>query len=187
MVLTNVPNDTKLIKVPAPSFGAKRFLERDLNVADKVLVETGFEPNVSKPEQQDVLDHLFAQVVVNTISLVLAPFLFEGSHHFSARLSVLSEWLFDNDSVDSILGIGILFETGSHSGKDTGGESHVKQSVGLSSTLGLDSLELFCELLETFVRVVGTGNVCGDGCKVFQSFFVFLFSSADASSPGPLM
>lgn len=68
-ILHDVPHDSKLVKVASTSLGSERLLERDLNVGDEVLVERGVEHDVGESEDEKVLDHLFAEVVVDAEDL----------------------------------------------------------------------------------------------------------------------
>jgi len=172
-VLTDIPDDTKLVKVTSSTLGSKRLLERDLNVADKVLVEAALQPDVSEPQQQDVLDHLLSKVVIDSESLVLAPLFLERGHHLSTRVGVLSKGLFDDDSVVSLGRVTVLLESLGDDGKDARGQSHVEQSVRvLDPTLGFDLFELLQEGLETVVLVVSTGDVGRDGSELVEGLFV---------------
>jgi hypothetical protein len=52
-------------KVAAAALSADSLLEGDLDVRDVVLVEGALEERVAKAEDEQVLDHLLAKVVVN--------------------------------------------------------------------------------------------------------------------------
>ena len=60
MVLHDIPDNAKLVKVTAPSFGAKRLLERDLDVADVLIIPNGAQEGVCKAQHQHVLHELLA-------------------------------------------------------------------------------------------------------------------------------
>jgi len=72
-VLHNVADDTELVKVTTSALGAEWLFECDLDVIDVVAVPGCAEEFVTKPQNQDVLDHLLAQVVVNTENLLFLP------------------------------------------------------------------------------------------------------------------
>jgi len=72
-ILHNITNDAKLVKVAASSFGSEWLLERDLNVVDVIPVPSRTEKLVAESEDENVLDHLLAQVVINAVQLVLGP------------------------------------------------------------------------------------------------------------------
>lgn len=68
-ILHDIPDDAKFVKVATSTFCAKRFLESDLHVRDEVLVERGIDDGITKSQDQHVLDHLFAEVVVDAEGL----------------------------------------------------------------------------------------------------------------------
>ena len=76
-VLQDVSNDTKLVKVPTTSLGPERLLERNLNVANRVLVPSSTHGDVRKAQDEDVLDHLLAEVVIDTERFIFGPVLFK--------------------------------------------------------------------------------------------------------------
>lgn len=73
MVLHDITNDTELVKVAPATLGTKGLLEGDLDVVDVVSVPRGAEERVAKSKNQNVLDHLLAQVVVNSEQFLLVP------------------------------------------------------------------------------------------------------------------
>lgn len=125
-VLTDVPQDSKLVKVATPSLSANSLLESDLNVRDVVLVERAVEEHVSEPQHEQVLDHLLPKIVVDSERLVLGPLLLQVPHHLPRRLEVLSKGLLDDDSVDAGFGVVVLLETLGDGGEDGRGESHLR-------------------------------------------------------------
>ncbi len=98
MVLDHVAEGARLVVVtPAPP-GHPEFLGRgDLDRLDLAAVPERFEHGVAEPERQDVLDRLFAQVVVDPVDLILA----EDARHVAVQLAsageVVAERLLDHD------------------------------------------------------------------------------------------
>lgn len=68
-VLHDVAHDTELVKVAATALGADLFLEGDLDVGDVVAVPAGAKDLVGEAQDHDVLDHLLAQVVIDSVDL----------------------------------------------------------------------------------------------------------------------
>jgi hypothetical protein len=64
-----------------------------LNIVNVVAVPVGAEELVAKSEDQDVLDHLFTEVVVNTEDLLLLPVGLQGVLELSGAAKVLAEGL----------------------------------------------------------------------------------------------
>jgi hypothetical protein len=60
VVLHNVANDTKFVKVATSSFRSNLLFERDLHVVDIIAVPKGREEYVGEPQVNQVLDHLLA-------------------------------------------------------------------------------------------------------------------------------
>jgi hypothetical protein len=172
-VLANVTNDTKLVKVTSSALGPERLLERDLHVADKVLVETALQPDVSEPQQQDVLDHLLSEVMVDPVSLVLGPLFLQRRHHLATRVSILAKRLLDDDPVGTLGRVTVLLQPLGDDREHARGQGHVEQSVRLfDASLGLDLFQLLQQGLETRVLVVLSGDVRRDAGKLVELFLV---------------
>ena len=73
MVLHDIANDTEFIKVPTAAFGAERLLEGDLNIVNVIAIPGSAEEFVAESQDKQVLDHLLAQVVVDTKDLLFRP------------------------------------------------------------------------------------------------------------------
>ena len=97
MVLHHVADDAEFVEVASSTFGAERLLEGYLDVVDVVAVPSGAQKGVSKSQNQDVLDHFLAQVVVNPEDLVLGPVGRKCSLELSGTGKVLTERLLDLD------------------------------------------------------------------------------------------
>jgi hypothetical protein len=72
-ILHDISNDAKLVEVSSSSFSAKRLFEDDLDVINVMAVPSSIEERVSEPQNQQILDHLFTQIVVNAEDLILSP------------------------------------------------------------------------------------------------------------------
>ena len=70
-VLKDVTDDAELVKVTAASLSTERLFEGDLDVADGVLVPESVGSDVSKPEDEQVLDHLLPEIVIDPVGLIL--------------------------------------------------------------------------------------------------------------------
>ena len=69
-VLQDITDDTELVKVPATTFRTEGLLERDLDVANGVLVPSSAHGNVGETQDENVLDHLLPEVVIDTEGLI---------------------------------------------------------------------------------------------------------------------
>ena len=70
MVLNDVAEESGLLVEGAATFDADGFSGCDLNVVDEVAVPDVLEDAVGEAEDEDVLDSLFAEVVVDAEDLV---------------------------------------------------------------------------------------------------------------------
>lgn len=109
-VLHDIADDAELVKVAATALGTEGLLERDLaqsqqlmahgspispylNVVDVVPVPGSAEELVTKPKDEDVLDHLLAQVVVDTEELLLLPVGGQSALELTRAPEILTEGL----------------------------------------------------------------------------------------------
>ena len=70
MVLHDVSDDAKLIKVPATALRAERLLEDNLHVCNVLVVPAGGDEAICEAHDQHVLHQLLAQVVVYPVQLL---------------------------------------------------------------------------------------------------------------------
>jgi hypothetical protein len=166
-VLHDVADDAKLVKVAPAALGAKGLLEGELDVADKVFVEGRVDEDVAEADDEHVLDHLLAEVVVDPEGLLLLPGRLELAHHVARALEVVSEGLLDDDSVDALVGVAGLLEVLGDGDEDVGRQGHVKDAVaigrlalGVGLVLELD--EMVGQLLEVALLVVLARDVGAD-------------------------
>jgi hypothetical protein len=170
--LQNIPDNAKFVKVTATTFSTKGLLESDLNVADVVLVPSSVHCNVSKPEYQDILDHLFSKIMVDTERLVFLPVFFDGFKKFLSRRGVFPEWLFDDDAIDATPeDITVFFKVFGDGDEDGGREGEIEKTV---SFLGLICrfyfVEVLVEIIEGLAVFIAAGNICGEGFEFFDEF-----------------
>jgi hypothetical protein len=162
-VLQNITDDTELVKVAATSFSTKRFFERNLNIADRILVPCSTEGYVGKPKNEEVLHHLFTEIVIDTEGLLLGPVLFDRVEELSGRFKVLAKRLLDDDTIDTArLVVAVLLEVLGDGDEDTGRESQVEDPVGfLRLIMRLNLLQVSVEFVERFAFLVAARDVCG--------------------------
>jgi len=126
-VLHHVTDDAKFVKVSTSALGTEWLLECDLNVVDVVAVPGRAEELVAESQYENVLDHLLAQVVINTEDLLLLPVRTKGALKLSRTSKVFSERLLNlqsdqqsrsgnaigetyDDARNTILGVAILLQ-----------------------------------------------------------------------------
>jgi hypothetical protein len=66
-----------------------------LNVVDVVPVPGRAEEFVTESKDEDVLHHLLAQVVINSVELVFGPVWGQCALQLSGTWEILAEWLLD--------------------------------------------------------------------------------------------
>lgn len=93
MVLHDIADDAKLVKVPAAALGAEGLLERNLHVVDVMPVPRSPEERVAKSKDEDILDHFLAEVVVNAEQLLLLPIGLKGLLQLARACQVLTKRL----------------------------------------------------------------------------------------------
>jgi hypothetical protein len=69
MVLHDISDDAEFVKVAASAFCAKGFFEGDLHVGDVLAGPSCTEEGICKTEDEQVLDHFLAEVMVNAEGL----------------------------------------------------------------------------------------------------------------------
>lgn len=94
-VLHDIANDAKVVKIPSSPFRAERLFECNLNVINVVAVPGGPKEFVAKSKDQQVLDHLLAQVVVDTENLLFPPVGLECLLEIPGTLKVLAKRFLD--------------------------------------------------------------------------------------------
>ena len=164
-----------------------------------VAVPVGAEELVAKSEDQDVLDHLLSKVVVDTENLLLLPVGLQGVLKLSGAAKVLAEGLLnlctvvssglrlvkalgtDNDTGNAVLGVTVLLEHLRDVDEDTGGQSHVEDTVSLFLVvLLLEFAEVLLEALVVFVFVVFFAlEVCAETAEFLQLVLNILVGGLD--------
>ena len=137
----------------AAMLDADGFGSGDLNVVDVVAVPERFDDVVGKPENHDVLDGFFAEVVVNAVNLFFGEDFLEVAIELNGGLQVVAKGLFDDDA-----GPFTVFFLG-HSGGakllDDGGEKawgdgEVKEIVAAATVSFVNGFELSLEAFVSF-------------------------------------
>ncbi len=98
VVLEHVPQRPRLLVILAPMLHPQRLRRRDLHVVYIAPVPDGFDDGVGEAEGQDVLDGLFAQVVVNAVDLLFRKNLVQGVIERAGGGKVSTERLLHHDA-----------------------------------------------------------------------------------------
>ena len=98
MVLHHIVDDPKLIELSTTNLGSKRLLEGEGYTGYAVSIPGGSKDHVAKPEADEVLDHLLAQVVVNPVQLLLREQFLHMVTQFSIAGRILDKRFLQNNS-----------------------------------------------------------------------------------------
>jgi len=66
-----------------------------LDIVDVIAIPGCSEELVPKPEDKDILNHLFSKIMVNTEYLFLSPVWLQSFLEFTRAFKVLSKWFLD--------------------------------------------------------------------------------------------
>src|SRR5207302_6035999 len=70
----------------------------DLHAVDVAAIPNRLEDAVAEPENQNVLDSLFAEIVIDPVNLVFLENLLNLSIEFAGRFKIATERLLDHDA-----------------------------------------------------------------------------------------
>ena len=73
MVLHDVSDDTDFIEIPTSTLSSEGLLEGHLHVIDMVSVPGSTQEGIAESQNQNILHHLFAKVVIDSIELLFRP------------------------------------------------------------------------------------------------------------------
>ncbi len=69
MILNDIPESSSLIIVSRPFCNPDALRHGYLDIVDPISIPQRFENRVGKPENQKILDSLFAKIVINPVHL----------------------------------------------------------------------------------------------------------------------
>lgn len=95
MVLHDISDNAKLIKVASTALSTERLLEGNLDVVNVMSVPGGTEEGVAEAHDENILDHLLSKVVINTVELFLFPVWLQRLLQLARASKILTERLLD--------------------------------------------------------------------------------------------
>ena len=104
MVLHHISQSARLFVIGAPVADAEVFAHRDLHVVDVTAIPDRFEDAVGKTEDHDVLDRLFAEIMVDPVHLALVEVTGEELVEVNGRGQIAAEGLFNDDPPPAFVG-----------------------------------------------------------------------------------
>ena len=94
MIRDHIPQGSGRIVITAAKLDAELFGNGDLNVVDEIAVPDRLKDAVAKPEDQDVLYGLFAEIMIDAVDLALLENLQQVSIEIFGRFEIVSERFF---------------------------------------------------------------------------------------------
>lgn len=143
-----------------------------------MAVPGGVEELVTEAHDEDVLDHLLTEIVVDTEDLLLLPVGLEGFLQLARAVEVLAEGLLDDDPGETVLGVAVALQLIGDGDEDTGGQSHVEDTVLLLLAL-FDLVEMLVQVDEGVVLVVLAGDVGAHLAEVLKQLLDFFCGHLD--------
>lgn len=134
MVLHNVADDAKFVKVTTTSFGAEGFFEGDLDIVDMLAVPGRAKELVAEAEDEEVLDHFFTKVVVDAEDFGFFPIGFQGFFELAGARKIFAKRLLNDDAGKPLSGVAVALEVLLDGDEDAGRQRHVKDTVLLFSS-----------------------------------------------------
>src|SRR5690625_7429451 len=98
MILNHISERTRLIVVPVSVLNIYCFGDRYLDIVDVISIPEGFKDSIRKPESQNILHRLFAQVVVDPKNLALFNVSRQAFVKGSCTFNLPATWLFNYES-----------------------------------------------------------------------------------------
>ncbi len=144
MVLEHVANGAGALIVAGPMPDALGFGHGDLDMVDVAAVPDGLKDGVGKAKDHQVLDGLFAEVVIDSVDIGFVKGGMQGLVQLAGALQVVPEWLLDDDPLPTGRcrlqpRLGQLLND---AGIDLRRQCQVEQAVGGHTLLALETLQL---------------------------------------------
>src|ERR1700693_2676911 len=154
MVGDHVAEGAGSFVIPAAMSHAHSFRDSDLNVIDEMTAPDGLEDAVTEPEDHDVLNRLFAEIVIDAVNLRLVKNLLDVLVELARGVQVVSEGLLDDHAGPAAVlfaGQVRLAQLADNLGKKTWRDGEIKEAVALGPALLVHLFDL------TFQALVGRG------------------------------
>src|SRR5207253_11498920 len=98
MIGHHVAQRTRRFVIATTLFDADFLSSGDLHAVDVAAIPNRLEDAVAEPENQNVLDSLFAEIVIDPVNLVFLENLLNLSIEFAGRFKIATERLLDHDA-----------------------------------------------------------------------------------------
>src|SRR5437870_1058830 len=105
MVLHHIAQRTRLFIITAALTHPEDFAYRDLDMVDQIPIPEPFKYRIGEAEHQDVLDRLFAEVMVNAKNLWLMRVTRQFHIELARRLQIVTKGLLDHNALPALFAI----------------------------------------------------------------------------------
>ncbi|MMZ67461.1 hypothetical protein D1872_300490 [compost metagenome] len=102
MVLAHIPQSAGVVVISAALLDADRFAQRDLHVGDVLVVPKRFKERVRKADHFDILNHLFAEIVIDPIDFLFLKDLVQLFIQLLCGEQIIAERLLDNQTIPAV-------------------------------------------------------------------------------------
>src|SRR5438309_11905441 len=159
MVLDDVTHCARLLVVTGAFFYSDGLVERDLHLVDVLPVPDRLEDPVREPHDEDVLDRLFAEVVIDTEDLILAEDRVQDLGELARGLAVTTERLLDHHPGPARVAPEAVLADGSHDARVRGRRCReIEEAVRVRAELVVEASERLAE--------PGVASLVGGGAEV---------------------
>ena len=149
VVLHHVAEDARGVVVAAAALDVDGLRHVELDVVDVVLVPQRLEHAVREPKREEVLDGLLAEVVIDSIDLVLLPVCEHVLVELQRRREIGAERLLDDDALPARTGLEIrLVEVVAEQAEEARGDREVEEDVAAGAVEKIELLHLRLQRLE---------------------------------------
>ena len=161
VVLNHVTQRAGLLVIRAAALDADRLRHRDLHLGHVIAVPDGLEDAVGEPEHEDVLDGLFAEVVIDPVDLLFLEDAHELPVQCPRAFQIAAERFLHDDARPAAVDAG---EAGGAEARDdivveTGRCRAVEEPVARAAPRGLDLLEALLQPGVQLRRVRVAGDI----------------------------
>ncbi len=149
MVLSHVPQRSRVIVIPAALFHPDGFTERNLHVCDMFVVPERLKKRIRKTDDFDILNHFLPEVMVDAINFLFLKYLTDLLIQLFGRLQIVSERFFDHEASPSrTVQHAAFLQVGRNASEQLRCQGQIKQAVPRNMVAFLQSDRLVVQLAE---------------------------------------
>ena len=148
MVLDDVAEESFFFKKMAAGANADVFGHGDLHMIDVFVIPERFEDGVGKPKNEEILNGLFAEIMIDPVDLALIEIFFDLGLQRSGRGGIVTKWFFNDDARPSVMDVvHVIDEAGgmkffNDEGKKLGLDREIKDPIAFGAKFFVEVVEL---------------------------------------------